>query len=354
MQKYAINGRFIVRKQTGQERFASELIRELDKLDLKDEFVLIVPEYAQNIPQYEHIRVVKYGKVKSHFWEQISFFRYIKKHNLISINLTTTCPLFSPDIVCLHDAAVYEIHDLLTQNVYGKLSTAWHKMMCYVAQKRAKRILTVSEYSKKRLMHYLQIPSEKISVVYNAWQHFNNVEPDESIFSQIPQSIQKKKYFMALSSLTPQKNFMWIKEVAKRNPTCQFVICGSSEGFTKMGESELKESNLHFTGYISDAQIKALMMECRAFIHPAIYEGFGIPPLEALACGAELILSNAACLPEIYGESAHYINPYDYEVDLEKIMQEPTKHVEETLAKYNWKTEAKKLLSIVRDVDCCV
>ena len=79
MLRFALNGRFTARKLTGQERFARELILELDKLPEAEEFVLVVPEYASSIPELKRIPVVKYGKVKSHLWEQISFYRYIKK-----------------------------------------------------------------------------------------------------------------------------------------------------------------------------------------------------------------------------------------------------------------------------------
>ena len=349
MPRFAINGRFVVRKQTGQERFAKELISELDKIVKKDEFVLVVPEYAKDVPNYKNISIVRYGKVKSHFWEQVSFYRYIRKHSLLSINLTTTCPLLAPGIVCLHDACLYEIHNLLTQNIYGRLSTAWHKIIFFFASKRAKRIITVSNYSKQKLMKYLHLPETKISVVYNAWQHFERISSDESIFGNLPNAVEKGNYFLALSSLTPQKNFVWIKRVALRNPNKKFVICGSAEGFTKLGENELKTPNMIFTGYITDSQIKALMTHCRAFIHPAIYEGFGIPPLEAMSCGAKLILSTATCLPEIYGNSAHYVDPYRYDYDLESLLQEPIAPPNEVLNKYNWSTEAAKLYQVISD-----
>jgi glycosyltransferase involved in cell wall biosynthesis len=75
----------------------------------------------------------------------------------------------------------------------------------------------------------------------------------------------------------------------------------------------LKTSNIHFTGYLTDGEIKALMQNCRAFIHPAIYEGFGIPPLEAMSCGADLIISTATCLPEIYEKSGiPYFTEYQH------------------------------------------
>lgn len=347
--KYAINGRFIVRKQTGQERFATELISELDKIVGKNEFVLVVPEYAENIPVYSNIEVVKYGRVKSHLWEQINFYRYIRSNNLVSINLTTTCSLISPGIVCIHDAAYFEIADILTQNLYGKFSTVWHRFLARAAAKRAKIILTVSEYSKTKLTEILH-PKAPIYVLRNAWQHYNCVVKDMSIFNSLSKEIKPKEYFMALSSLTPQKNFKWVQEVAKRNPKKQFVICGGMEGFTNYCDKSSNQSNLHYTGYLSDGQVKALMSQCRAFIHPAIYEGFGIPPLEALSCGAELILSNATCLPEIYGNSAHYVNPFDYNVDLELLLQEKIEDADSVLNKYSWASEAGSLLRIVKTI----
>lgn len=348
MARYALNGRFLTRKLTGQERFARELVLELDKIANKDEFVLVTPEYASDIPLYNNISVVKYGKVKSHFWEQVSFYRYIKKNHLISINLTTTCPLLSPDIVCLHDAAFYEIPQLLTRTLYGKLSTAWHKMIFKAAAKKAKMILTVSEYSKQRLMHYLHIPENRISIVYNAWQHFLRVKQDDSIFDEFPK-LNSGGYFMALSSLAPQKNFVWIKEVAKRNLKKQFVICGKKEKISNFGEKDLDNANIIFTGYVSDGKVKALMGRCKAFIHPAKYEGFGIPPLEAMSCGAELILSNATCLPELYGSSAHFIDPDNYEIDLDQVLNEKISPARNVLEKFSWAQEAAKLLAVVRN-----
>lgn len=347
--KYAINGRFVVRKLTGQERFATELLRELDKICKKDEFVLVVPEYAETLPDYKNIKIVKYGKVKSHFWEQISLYRYCKKHHLVSVNLTSTCPLLDSGIVCCHDAASYEIRELLTQNLYGRLSYIWHQMMIEAVKRSKYPIITVSRYSKSRLSKFMKVPESRFHVISNAWQHYLRVNADESIFEKLPKGYDRGEYYMALSSLSPQKNFIWVKEVAKRNPQKKFLIVGRAEGFTKLGTDELQESNLHFTGYLTDGEIKSLMTRCRAFIHPAVYEGFGIPPIEALSCGAELIVSTAACLPEVYGNSAHYIDPHNYDVDLDELLKEPVAPASEVLDKYSWSKEAKKLLNLLRN-----
>lgn len=347
--KYAINGRFVVRKLTGQERFATELLRELDKICEKDEFVLVVPEYAEKLPDYKNIKIVKYGKVKSHFWEQISLYHYCKKHHLVSVNLTSTCPLLDCGIVCCHDAAAYEIRELLTQNLYGRLSYIWHQMMIGAVKRSKYPIITVSHYSKSRLSKFMKVPKSRFHIISNAWQHYLRVNEDESIFEKLPKGYERGEYFMALSSLSPQKNFVWVKEVAKRNPQKKFLIVGRAEGFTKLGTDDLLESNLHFTGYLTDGEIKSLMKGCRAFIHPAVYEGFGIPPIEALSCGAELIVSTAACLPEVYGNSAHYIDPHNYDVDLDELLKEPVAPASQVLDKYSWSSEAKKLLNLLRN-----
>ena len=90
------------------------------------------------------------------------------------------------------------------------------------------------------------------------------------------------------------------------------------------------------------------MQQCKAFIHPAIYEGFGIPPLEAMSCGASVIVSTATCLPEIYGKSAHYIDPLNYDVDLDALLAEPVAAREDVLGKFDWQREGEKLLELLR------
>lgn len=349
MLKYAFNGRFLTKKLTGQERFASELIAHLDKICEKGEFCVVTSELAENLPQYENIEIVQIGRLKREAWEQLCLGPYIRKHKLKCVNLTTTFPLFHADVVCLHDASVFEIGNMFMHSMYGFLGTIWKRLLCRIAARRAEKILTVSYYSKEKLHEILNIPYKKINVIYNAWQHYKRVERDDAIFERLPKEIEKGKYYFSMSSLSPQKNFIWIMEVAKRNPNSHFVITGKAEGFTQLGVDELKTKNLYFTGYLSDGEIKALMSECKAFIHPAIYEGFGIPPLEALSCNAELIVSTATCLPEIYEKSAHYIDPYNYNVDLDKLLAEPVELPTKVLDRFNWEREAEKLYCMLRN-----
>lgn len=346
--KYAFNGRFLTKKLTGQERFASELLANLDKICEKGEFCVVTSENPVWLPKYENIDIIQTGRLKREAWEQFCLGPWLWKNKVKCVNLTTTFSLFHCDIVCLHDASIFEIGKEFMHSMYGFFGTIWKRFLFRRAKRKADLILTVSNYSKHKFNELLGIPDEKIHIIYNAWQHFERVDADDGIFAKIPQTALAKGYFLAVSSLSPQKNFVWIREVAKRNSECQFVIVGKKEGFTKLDSNDLKADNLHFTGYLTDGEIKCLMQRCRAFIHPAIYEGFGIPPLEAMSCGAPVIVSTATCLPEIYGKSVHYIDPHNYDVDLEKLLSEPVAPREEVLDRFNWRIEAEKLYEILK------
>ena len=89
----------------------------------------------------------------------------------------------------------------------------------------------------------------------------------------------------------------------------------------------------------------ALMSKCKAFIFPSYYEGFGIPPLEALSVGAKIIVSKAACLPEIYGDTAHYIDPNNPDVNLNQLLEQPVESPERILEKYTYDNAAEQLIA---------
>lgn len=344
--KYAFNGRFLTKIMTGQERFAFELISHLDKICEKGEFCVVTSELVKDLPKWENIEIIQTGRLKREAWEQFCLGPYLRKHHLKCVNLTTTFPLLHADVVCLHDAMIFEMGGMCMHSVYGFLGIIWKRLLFYIAKFTADKVLTVSNYSKAKFNEILGIPYNKVSIMYNAWQHFEKVNADEYILKKI--GLEDKRYFFSLSSLTPQKNFVWILEVAKRNPQMLFVVTGKAEGFTKLGMNDIKSNNILFTGYLTDGEIKALMQHCKAFIHPAIYEGFGIPPLEALSCGADIIVSTATCLPEIYGNAAHYIDPYNYDVDINALLEQSVDPKETVLEKYDWKKEAEKLLNLLR------
>ena len=106
-----------------------------------------------------------------------------------------------------------------------------------------------------------------------------------------------------------------------------------------------KASNIRTVGYISDEDMKGLMRHAQAFLFPSIYEGFGIPPLEALSVGTKAVVGRASCLPEIYGDTVYYIDPWDASVDLPALLAKKVVPPAQVLTKYSWAKTANKILS---------
>lgn len=340
MKKIVFNGQFLARRMTGQERFAYETIIELDRIVGKEKIELVIPPNACNVPDLQNINIVKTGRLKGMIWEQISFGFYTIRNKALSLNLCSVMPIIKPGIICIHDLS-YKVNPQYCKNLYGKLSQIWHKIFYHLAWKFSPIIYTVSNYSKQQMVEIYKVCPEKIHVIENGWQHFKAVIEDERIF-QKNSKLKKNEYFFMLGSLSPNKNLEWIYEVAEKNPNEVFAVAGNIVSY---GDNYKNRNikNVVLLGFVSDEEVKALMKNCKAFIFPSKFEGFGIPPLEALSVGAKIIVSNASCLPEIYGKSAVYIDPYNSDVDLNELLSIPTSGEKEVLEKYSFQHSAKKI-----------
>lgn len=343
--KYIINGRFASRTVTGQERFCIEIIKELDNIVKNDgnEWELVVPEYADNVPNCKNIKVVRKGKVKGHLWEQTNFAAYVLKNKGLSINMSMKEPLISPGVVVIHDMAYKLPYSIIKGKgtLKRNVSRIWHRIHHRFAVWFSPIIFTVSEYSKKQIVEIYHIDPDRVKVLGNGWQHFNSVVPDEGIFEKWP-DLEENEYFFTLGSLKANKNVKWILDVAKKNKNYKFVIAGKAS-LSDFGVEYNADTlpNVDIVGYISDGEVKALMSKCKAFIFPSYFEGFGIPPLEAMSVGADVIVAKASCLPEIYGDAAHYIDPDNANVDLDKLLEEKTGDKKNILEKYSWNRFAR-------------
>lgn len=345
----AINGSFTVHQFGGQERYSYNIIEGLDKLASKDEFELIVPLYAEEkrIPKLKNITIKRIGSAKFLLWEQTTFYFYLKKNNRIGYNPRMTCPILKPDIASIHDV-VQMAHPEWFTGIYGRLSTCLHNTMYYSAAKKSPLIITSSYFSKEEMRKYLHINSQKVVVTGDGWEHFQAVKESSFAFYKF-KMLEPKKYYLSASSLTPQKNFKWIKEAAINNPAAIFAIIGEKAKISQKEDSSIPP-NMYYLGFLTDGEMKSLMRNCKAFIHPAKYEGFGITPLEAMSVGAKVILANASCLPEIYGDAALYIDPDNAEVDLDELLKQPVGDSSKVLEKYTWTRMAKIVYDALSDM----
>lgn len=339
MKKVIINGRFLLHRITGVERYAREIVAELDNMIEPNEVVMAVPPEVNDFPEYKNIKVMKVGKLKNRLWEHISFPIYVAKNNGISLNLCNIAPLLSPGIVCIHDVKVKA-----TPQYFSKKFLLWYNLMFFNETKRANAIITVSEFSKSEIIKYYGVNAKKIHVVPNAWQHYKKIGFNENSLNTY--GLVKDNYYYSMCSLEPNKNFKWIAEMAKKNPHDVFAVAGSiNEKVFAGGLGFECPSNMKLLGYVTDEEAKTLMRDSKAFLFPTFYEGFGIPPLEAISAGVNrVIVSDMAVMHEIFGEDVIYVDPNDFSIDLENLIHH-SRELNHTkiLDKYSWCKSAEKI-----------
>lgn len=195
MGTYCIDGKFLEKDIGGQTRFGKEILKELDLLVSKNEFEVVIPINTNEVPVYQNIKVIKYGKLNGLLWEQIDFLRYIKKYKKKAIYLCTTWPFSRPDIAAIHDAAVFALPNIYN-NLYGRLSVFFHQTLFKIAAKKSDMILTVSNFSKSEIIKYLHVNENKIKIIGNGWQHIQSESCDMKIFEKFPQLKKKSIFFL--------------------------------------------------------------------------------------------------------------------------------------------------------------
>ncbi len=346
MKKIIINGKFMGDRMMGIVRYAREIVSALDELSENLDITLLVPESVTDELPLKNITCVKYGRHSGMVWEQLDLARYVRKHKgSICVNLCNISPVFAPSgITVIHDI-MYKVNPSHYTTFRNKLSRYWHMFQYWLLTKRERRILTNSAFSQQELEKYYPRIKDRIYVVPCAWQHVLSYRENPQWQKAYP-FLRDNEFYFSLSTLSKNKNGTWIIEAAKNNPDAVFAIAG------KYYETEdyAIPSNVHMLGFVSDEDACSLMKHCKAFIHPSLYEGFGLPPLEALALGAEVISSNATALPEVLGDSVHYIDPYDYNVDIEQLLNEDVADRSEALGRFGWNKSAELLLNVLESV----
>lgn len=349
---YVINGSFLLEPALGVQRYAVQITKQLDsslpKKEGKLHLEIVVPCTEKSLEdlqkKYANIKIVSYGRHTGRLWEQLDFPRYLRKRKAKGISLCNTVPLFTKGgIVCVHDI-VFQTHPEFFTEPGDWHEILFRKLMYRHAFKTADQIITVSNFSKNEILNNYRLKNPDICVAGNAWQHYDRTDIDETIFEENPQII-KQEYYYYLASLAPNKNLKWILENAKNNPQRLYVLSGKPLGDHSGVE---KLSNILCTGYVTDARARALMKHCKAFLFPSTYEGFGIPPMEALCMGAKIVLGDIPSLREIYKDTAYYIdceNPY---CDIDKLLAaKQVKPAETVLSRYSWQKSAEKIAEVL-------
>lgn len=344
------------KKTTGIQRVAREVILRLDKM-IENTSIQMEYLYFENAPhniiklnELKNIKPVMFRRCgpKNVIIRLFNLPKYVKKNNGVLVNVEVDYSASRGYVTCIPDIrpVLKDFSDKFSFKFYFKF------LVLHCAKKYSKYIVTHSEYQKQQIVKYLRIAHERVKIIGHGYEHINSVDEDDNIFAKFPALGKKeeKKYFYTLGSIMPHKNFLWVYEVAKRHPEQIFAVAGAVMDHYESTQNCLKQPNIIYLGRVTDEENKALMKNCKAFILPSKHEGFGIPPLEALACGAPICISNATCLPEIYGDCAHYFDPDDYDVDLDELLKEPVGDPQKLLTKYTWDNSTKDWFNLIMEV----
>lgn len=310
-----INGRFLTQPVTGVQRYAREVVLALDDLLATGEidpgryaFVLVSPVGADDLPGLKHIVIRSEGSLRGQAWEQLVLPALSRRGWLLS--LCNVGPLLKRrHIVTIHDASVFAY-----PKAYSFGFRSWYQFALPALGHTAARILTDSHFSESELIKYCGLPPGKIAVAPLGVDHMGRSQPDYNIFQK--HQLGGKPYILAVSSLSTHKNFTRLTRAFNffRNENVDIVVAGgaNSRVFSHSNFCS-SQANVHFLGYVSDGELRALYERAHCFVYPSLYEGFGLPPLEAMACGCPVIVSNVASLKEVCGAAALYCDPTSHE-----------------------------------------
>jgi glycosyltransferase involved in cell wall biosynthesis len=277
---------------------------------------VLVPRTITERFEYSFLTVRHVGRLSGHAWEQLELPFYAWSGILFTP--TGSAPLIHPrNILTIHDAIVFA-----APAGFSRAYLAWYRMLSLVLCRTAAHILTVSEFSKQELVRWCKASPRNISVVYPGALHMLSIEPDNSILERF--SLKPFSYALAVGSSSPNKNFISLIAALDylEGSGINVVLVGQTGSMVGRHGSKQKPlltARVNNIGYVTDGELRALYESAGCFAFPSLYEGFGLPPLEAMSLGCPTVVSNAASLPEVCGSVALLCNPYEPKDIAEKI-----------------------------------
>lgn len=367
--KIGIDARLYGTKHGGIGRYTQELIKNLEAIDSKNDYYIFMA--VDNFKDYQPTNP-KFHKVSANFkvygiFEQLLYPFLLYKYQLDLVHFPHfNAPLMyrKKFIVTIHDLIIshYPSTRATTLNpiLYKTKLSAYNLLVAKVAKNSA-RILTVSNYTKNDIARFLKVNAEKIVVVYNGVDVSINGSDCVNVMAELGIT---GKYLLYIGSAYPHKNLERLinafGEVKKDYPQLQLVLGGKNNFFYERLKQMINESenlsavkaSMVFTDYLTDQKLACLYKNAELYVFPSLIEGFGLPALEAQVHGLPVISSQAACLPEILGDSAIYFDPENTAQMAEKISlalasadvrAELISQGRENIKKYSWSKMAEKI-----------
>jgi len=350
---------------TSTGRYVDKLVEYLQ--GLKPGFEIIVLTKTAQVDYLKRVapdfKIVESNFKEFTFAEQIGFLRQLRglKANLVHFTMPQQPVLY-------HGKTVTNIHDLTTtrfrnpakNQLVFSIKQQIYKWLIRRVTKKSRKIITISDFVKRDVAQYTKIRPDKITVTYLAADKITNKAEPLS-------ELNGKTFIIYVGRPQPHKNLERLIEalaiLIQARPELKLVLVGRKDSLYERLEKFVSRKNLTnqviFTGSVSEGQLRWLYENTAAYVFPSLSEGFGLPGLEAMVHGAPVVSSNATCLPEIYGDAAHYFDPKDIAdmaskinqvLDDTKLKLELIKAGQEQARRYSWRKMAEQTKAVYEEV----
>jgi glycosyltransferase involved in cell wall biosynthesis len=303
LQRIAINGRFLTQRAFGVQRFATEVIKAIDALldrdyaALKGHIELVAPRKAREFP-LKNIPLRRAGFFSGYAWEQFEF--PLHAAGRLLLNLCMLGPLVTKNqIVVVHDATVRA----LPENFNRRFRAAYNFLIPRLCR-RVDLVVTVSQFSRQEIGKWYGADTAKIPVCYEGGDHIIAVVADPAVLQRL--DLVGRKFFLGVGTNSPNKNIATVVAAfhkAKLGDTL-LVLTGANDSKVCGQIDQIQSDGVRMVGFIPDTDLRTLYEHTLALVFPSFYEGFGLPPLEAMTCGCPVIISEQPALSEICGDAA--------------------------------------------------
>lgn len=355
----------------GMDFVALETIRELQKRsDGNEYFVIVAPGEDHCIEASSNLSIIELRYPTYPLWEQIALPKIVKHLGVDLLHCTSnTAPLRCsvPLVLTLHDIIYLEPRQHRSPSLYQEMGWYYRRLVVPRILRTCQKIITVSQFECNRIRHALDIPSNRITAIYNGYSNHFFQQSDINM-DIIRKYIPQKDFLFFLGNTDPKKNAArtlkaysyYLKQSSVRRP---LLIADLKEEYINnlLHQEDIYDIKpyLYYPGYIPNRDLATLYNAAFAFLYPSLRESFGIPMIEAMACGTPIIIGNTSAMPEIAGTGALAVDPHKPEeianallkLEINKTLYQQQKDYGLIRAQqFSWAKTADELVKLYRDL----